>query len=308
MNTRLVEGMDKFLAKYKDEKKAPKKLKESVDTNKFRVYAFNHDDPELVYIISNITSEQKLKLEDIFDYVEDISDLKGLYAIGNNDEEINYYDGSKYSSPKAWDMAIYQALVKDARENPDEETLFVPESECGIEIEIDKGDLNYSKYYITDLVNDSYVDRDSNYQYFFVRFTDNDAEYVRDYGNLYIYNSYEEYANENLEEEELDEGCKKPLNEDSILDKINKYLDSIGEAPITESKEEDEEKIADKEKETITESKKSVKKPVKISESFNRRSAHPGNLFESLNRGFEKLYGKVEDPVLENKYSSKKKK
>ena len=41
--------------------------------------------------------------------------------------------------------------------------------------------------------------------------------------------------------EGLDEGCNKQLKEETNMDKINKYLVSIGEAPITESIKEDTE-------------------------------------------------------------------
>ena len=221
MNTHLVEGMDKFLAKYKDEdkKKAPKKLKESVE-------------------------KEVLTKEDIDKFFTDY-DRKIRRRIRY---EIKHGDYGDYDMWDAIEDELYEANPKD----------FTPE--------------------------------------------------IKKYFKKRIWQIIDEYEGTNYAEEELDEGYKKPLNEDSILDKINKYLDSIGEAPITESKEKDEEKVADKEKETITESKKLVKKSVKVSESLNRRSVHPGNLFESLNKGFEKLYGKVEDPVLENKYSSSKSK
>lgn len=249
MNTRLVEGMDKFLAKYKDEdkKKAPKKLKESVE-------------------------KEVLTKEDIDNFFTDF-DRKIRRRIRY---EIKHGDYGDYDMWDAIEDELYEANPKD----------FTPEIE------------KYFKKRIWQIIDEyegtNYAEEeeiDSTYH-------DASEDELRKMG-----------AFDNLnDEEELDEGCKKSLNEDSILDKINKYLDSIDEAPITESKEEDEEKVADKEKEIITESKKLVKKSVKVSESLNRRSVHPGNLFESLNKGFEKLYGKVEDPVLEDKYSSSKSK
>lgn len=366
MNTRLVEGMDKFLAKYKDEdkKKAPKKLKESVE-------------------------KEVLTKEDIDKFFTDY-DRKIRRRIRY---EIKHGDYGDYDMWDAIEDELYEANPKD----------FTPEIE----------------------------------KYFKKR----------------IWQIIDEYEGTNYAEEELDEGYKKPLNEDSILDKINKYLDSIGEAPITESKEDNGIKVSgldayrvqravddinyafkmlgkfgikhgedviltqdssgklsahlrkgldknktierlflqlengcnffnnlrlkkdkdyifkkdndgiyaielkmqlneDKNSPSIVDQinkylkdqgdkpvdfnaevkeakfdfdkldkylkktygfgledvkkdmKKEEKKSIKISESLNRRSAHPGDLFESLNRGFEKLYGKVEDPVLENKYSS----
>ena len=232
MNKYLVEGMDKFLAKYKEEKKASKKLKESVE-------------------------KEVLTKEDIDKFFTDF-DKKIRRRIRF---EIKHGDYGDYDMWDDIEDELYESNPKD----------FTPEIE----------------------------------KYFKKR----------------IWQIIDEYEGTNYAETELDESCKKQLNEDSILDKINKYLDSIGEAPITESKDEDKKekptildqlntylKTQGEKPITITESKKLVKKAVKVSESLNKRSAHPGNLFESLNKGFEKLYGKVEDPILENKYSSSKKK
>lgn len=252
MNARLVEGMDKFLAKYKDEdkKKAPKKLKEDFE------------------------KDEELSVED---YLPAGKDIMKFFVAGTMREKIK-------ATKEVLTAMRDEVMDIGAPDEPD----FYKKDENIKEFIFDMQD-NTGKFghLLGDDEDDEEEEIDSIYH-------DASEEELRKMGVF-----------DNLDnEEELDEGCKKPLNEDSILDKINKYLDSIGEAPITESKEEDEEKVADKEKETITESKKSVK----VSESLNRRSAHPGNLFESLNRGFEKLYGKVEDPILENKYSSSKSK
>ena len=218
MNKYLVEGMDKFLAKYKEEKKASKKLKESVE-------------------------KEVLTKEDIDKFFTDF-DKKIRRRIRF---EIKHGDYGDYDMWDAIEDELYESNPKD----------FTPEIE------------KYFKKRIWQIIDEyegtNYAEEeeiDSTYH-------DASEDELRKMG-----------AFDNLnDEEELDESCKKPLNEDSILDKINKYLDSIGEAPITESKDKDKEeeptildqlntylKSQDEKPITITESKKPVKKAVKNSQ------------------------------------------
>lgn len=80
---------------------------------------------------------------------------------------------------------------------------------------------------------------------------------------------------------------RKMLKEDTgICDKIDNYLIKMGEEPLFDvddsNKTEPAHKPAHTRKNTtVTESKKTIKKPA--------------NLLESLNRGFEQIYGNLDD-------------
>ena len=179
-----------------------KEMDEGVEgKGNIKILSFNHDDPEYVYGICNLTADQAKEVEEYFEYSEDVSNFKGLYVVGNNDESFYFYDGSKYSTPEEWDEAVYQALVQDAKDNPDEDVLYV---ELGdLVIEIAKDELESNKHYVTDMVKDSYVDGDSGAQYFFVKFTDKDIEPLESSGILAVYDSFETFEDE-MEEIEID--------------------------------------------------------------------------------------------------------
>lgn len=105
---------------------------------------------------------------------------------------------------------------------------------------------------------------------------------------------------------DLEEGCKKELKEETNMDKINKYLVSIGEAPITESIEEDEKKssVTPRAKGGVSNFDK-IKKVIGITES-KKAAKRPMNLMESLNHGFLKLYGDFDDTKSLNEACDKK--
>lgn len=92
----------------------------------------------------------------------------------------------------------------------------------------------------------------------------------------------------NKDEEELDEGCKgtakrrKMLKEDNgLYDKINNYLIKIGEEPLDDEASNKTESAHTRKSIAVTESKKTIKKPT--------------SLLESLNKGFEQIYGNLDD-------------
>lgn len=147
-----------------------------------------------------------------------------------------------------------------------------------------------------------------------------------------IYLNPEELSEIAKDGEGLDEGYNKQLKEETNMDKINKYLVSIGEAPITESIEEDEKKSPfdrvmdvidqkgvdkpkdDEKKPSVTPRAKGgvsnfdkVKKVIGITES-KKVAKRPMNLMESLNNGFSKLYGDFDDSksLVESKGNKKK--
>ena len=354
MNKYLVEGMDKFLAKYKTKDK--KELKESLDDGA-TVYSRLPEIKEVMkFFVSGKTSEKFKAAKEV------INAMKDEIMEAGYPEDMNFYKKDENIKEFIFDMQdntgkfghllgdeeeLDESCKKQLKESSGEAltkedidkffTDFDKKIRRRIRFEIKHGD--YGDYDMWDAIEDElYESNPKDFtpeieKYFKKRIWQIIDEYE---GTNYaeeeeIDSTYHDASEEELrkmgafdnlnDEEELDEGCKKPLNEDSILDRINKYLDSIGEAPITESKDEDKEeeptildqlntylKSQGEKPITITESKKPVKKAVKVSESLNKCSVHPGNLFESLNKGFEKLYGKVEDPILENKYSSSKKK
>ena len=75
---------------------------------------------------------------------------------------------------------------------------------------------------------------------------------------------------------------RKMLKEDTgLYDKINNYLIKIGEGPLDAEASNKTETIHTRKDANITESKKTVKKPT--------------NLLESLNKGFEQIYGNLDD-------------
>lgn len=69
--------------------------------------------------------------------------------------------------------------------------------------------------------------------------SDEDKKTIAKHYGLYL--DPEELSKIAKDGEGLDEDCKKELKEETNMDKINKYLVSIGEAPITESIKEDTE-------------------------------------------------------------------
>ena len=324
MNKYLVEGMDKFLAKYKTEDK--KELKESLDDGA-TVYSRLPEIKEVMkFFVSGKTSEKFKAAKEV------INAMKDEIMEAGYPEDMNFYKKDENIKEFIFDMQdntgkfghllgdeeeLDESCKKQLKESSGEAltkedidkffTDFDKKIRRRIRFEIKHGD--YGDYDMWDAIEDELYE--SNPKDF--------TPEIEKYFKKRIWQIIDEYEGTNYAETELDESCKKQLNEDSILDKINKYLDSIGEAPITESKDEDKEEeptildqlntyLKSQGEKPITESKKLVKKAVKVSESLNKRSAHPGNLFESLNKGFEKLYGKVEDPILEDKYSSSNRK
>ena len=193
-----------------------KKMNEAAeDKGNIKILGFNHSDPEYVYGICNLTADQVKKLKKYFEYIEDVSSFRGLYIVGNNDESFYFYDGSKYSTPKEWDEAVYQALVQDAKDNPDEDVLYVELG--GLEVEIDKDRLEINKHYVTNMVKNSYVDGDSEAQFFFVNFTDTDIEPL-DIGDttIIVYDNFKNFKSDSGEEEE--EVYEMDYDDDYIID------------------------------------------------------------------------------------------
>lgn len=75
---------------------------------------------------------------------------------------------------------------------------------------------------------------------------------------------------------------RKMLKEDTgIYDKINNYLIKIGEEPLDVDDSNKTKHAHTRKNTTVTESKKTIKKST--------------NLLESLNRGFEQIYGNLDD-------------
>lgn len=184
------------------------------------------------------------------------------------------------------------------------------------------------------------------------------AEYLNKILLDYDEDSFDESLNKQKEDtKNMKEVLKnnKPLKEESNIDKINRYLVSIGEAPLTEAAKEDanpydklmttvqkrgvkkssdapakssrptkfksDDNPYDKLKkhfkskagvdlDECDEPMKECKKPV--TESVKKTSAakvgRPGNLMESMNRGFAKLYGDFDDSKSLNESYKKSKK
>ena len=134
--------------------------------------------------------------------------------------------------------------------------------------------------------------------------SDEDKKTIAKHYGLYL--NPEELSEIAKDSEGLDEGYNKQLKEETNMDKINRYLVSIGEAPITESIEEDEKKssITPRAKGGVSNFDK-VKKVIGITES-KKVAKRPMNLMESLNHGFLKLYGDFDDTKSLNEACDKK--
>lgn len=129
---------------------------------------------------------------------------------------------------------------------------------------------------------------------------------------------------------------KEVLKEESNIEKLNKYLVSIGEAPLTEERkieecdkplkecdrpvvECDDKKAARMKRfqERMAARKAAKKEPVEeckdpVTESVKKvmrkpTVGRPGSLMESMNAGFAKLYGDFEDAAPASKYEPAKK-
>lgn len=145
-----------------------------------------------------------------------------------------------------------------------------------IKLEIKYGD--YGDYDMWDAIEDEL------YEYNPKDFTPETRKYFK----KRIWQIIDEYEGTNYAETELDEGCKsaarrrKMLKEDTgLYDKINNYLIKIGEEPLDAGNSNKIEPVHTRKNTTVTESKKAIKKPA--------------NLLESLNKGFEQIYGNLDD-------------
>lgn len=161
---------------------------------------FSSDSPENAGIVDNLSNKRYQSVINTLNkynsyYIDNISNLKGMYLIrvDGDSGEFWYYNGNNYNSPKEWDKAIYDTLVKIAEENPEEDVLYAKIGD--IIIEIDKQDLNQYKHYITNMVKDSETT-------FLVNFTPSGTKYIARYNSPYIYD-YDDFADSfSLDEDE----------------------------------------------------------------------------------------------------------
>ena len=410
----LFEGLDRYMRDLKNGnnkkiKSYRNKLNEDLDKSvnnlkealgKKKLLAFDHFDPGYLYLIDNLTNNQFNELQNTIInsnnwYSDDVSDLKGLWIVGNNDESFSFYSGEKFSTPKEWNDAIYNNVINQI-ENSEDDWIYIdliPGDDDSVYTSEERENINPEDYkeYINTIIEDSYVDNDSSSALYLVNFTPSGAKAVSGYLSPIIV-TYKEFI-DNYSDEEIeltidnfenwpskyvDKYVDESLNEDTVkrdgkwvnvgkdgkansgkfttkkeadaqrramfangykgesleeetnMDKINKYLKSIKEKPITEDKEEEEltnmEMIARILKgKPLPPSRKRIEEPQeptpvkgpirdkdgktnmdKItsllgeSKSNNTKSM---NLYESINRGFERLYGDLDStkPVVSRK-------
>lgn len=93
-----------------------KKLKEAASLAKTKIFAFNHSEPEHMYLFVDVPMSL-IRAE--FDYTLDMSHANGLWLIGNTDEEFQYYDLSNFKSVSDADTWCYNEFKKQVAAGKD---------------------------------------------------------------------------------------------------------------------------------------------------------------------------------------------
>ena len=96
--------------------KPVKKLKEAASGVKTKIFAFNYTNPENMYLFVDVPMHL-IKRE--FDYTLNMSNKKGLWLIGNTDEEFQYYDLSNFKSISDADAWCYGEFKKQVADGVD---------------------------------------------------------------------------------------------------------------------------------------------------------------------------------------------
>lgn len=84
-------------------------LNEAASGAKTKVFAFNYDEPEQLYLFVDVPLEL---IEAVYEYTLDMSDKTGLWLVGNNDEGFQSYDLSSFKSVSDADAWCYNEFKK----------------------------------------------------------------------------------------------------------------------------------------------------------------------------------------------------
>lgn len=84
-------------------------LKEATSGIKTKIFAFNHDTPEAMYLFVDVPLAL---IRQEFDYTLDMTYEAGLWLIGNTDEEFQCYDLSNFKSISDADAWCYNEFKK----------------------------------------------------------------------------------------------------------------------------------------------------------------------------------------------------
>lgn len=88
-----------------------RRLNEAANSTKTKIFAFNHAEPERLYLFVDVPRHL---IEDEFDYTLDMSYERGLWLIGNTDEEFQYYNLNNFNSISDADAWCYNEFRKQA--------------------------------------------------------------------------------------------------------------------------------------------------------------------------------------------------
>lgn len=89
--------------------KVKKPINEATFNAKTKIFAFNHNEPERLYLFIDVPMSL-IRAE--FDYALNMSHANGLWLIGNTDEEFQYYDLSNFKSISDADTWCYNEFRK----------------------------------------------------------------------------------------------------------------------------------------------------------------------------------------------------
>jgi hypothetical protein len=93
-----------------------RKLKEAASRTSTKIFAFNYDEPENMYLFVDVPLHL---IEEVYEYTLDMSDKKGLWLIGNNDEGFQCYDLSSFKSISDADAWCYNEFKKQVAAGED---------------------------------------------------------------------------------------------------------------------------------------------------------------------------------------------
>ncbi len=155
-------------------------LKEAASSAKTKIFAFNHDEPELMYLFVDVPMHL-IKRE--FEYTLDMSNENGLWLIGNTDEEFQRYDLSNFKSISDADAWCYNEFKKQVADG--EDFVYI---EDPIFCEFDAADIADYKTPITNMLAWE-VDGDSTPAFYAVDMTaltgDLEARDINDFNEMF---------------------------------------------------------------------------------------------------------------------------
>lgn len=212
---------ESIISKRRSPKNRKKPIRESKKINKY--IFFSHSDPETLHLVKNVPDDAE-----IWDYElqwEDVSDLKGENLIYNNDEYLTS-ESLNGKTLQQLDKEFYDRLVNHFKDPKEKE--FYYDDYLVLETLIYREEFeDYKdsyKNYISEKINNSYVDGDSGFAIKILNLDDNKFEEYRKFINEF--NGEDDYDDEDLDESIISKR-RKPIKENIENIKIETEKEKI---------------------------------------------------------------------------------